>query len=85
MIRAACGINGLFITLEGGEGAGKSVQLEALAAELSGQGHEVSTTREPGGTRLGQRLREILLGLVSDIDPGDTPESMILRARANLT
>ncbi len=69
MIRAACGIHGLFITLEGGEGAGKSVQLEALAAELSSQGRKVVTTREPGGTPLGERIREILLSLDSKLDP----------------
>ncbi len=83
MIRAACGLHGLFITLEGGEGAGKSVQLEALAAELSGQGREVVTTREPGGTPLGERLREILLGLDSDLDP--LAEAMLFAAaRAEL-
>lgn len=83
MIRAACGLHGLFITLEGGEGAGKSVQLEALAAGLSGQGHPVVTTREPGGTPLGERLREILLGLDSDLDP--LAEAMLFAAaRAEL-
>ena len=82
-MRAACGINGLFITLEGGEGAGKSVQLEALAAELSGQGREVVTTREPGGTPLGERLREMLLSLDSDLDP--LAEAMLFAAaRAEL-
>ena len=69
MTRAACGIHGLFITLEGGEGAGKSVQLEALAASLAAQGRNVVTTREPGGTPLGERLRGILLDLDSALDP----------------
>ncbi len=69
MIRAACGLHGLFITLEGGEGAGKSVQLDALATQLKDQSREVITTREPGGTPLGERLREILLGLDSELDP----------------
>ncbi len=69
MIRAACGIRGLFITLEGGEGAGKSVQLEALTTELSRLGKHVVTTREPGGTPLGERLREVLLDIDSEFDP----------------
>ncbi|MCH7580635.1 MAG: dTMP kinase [Chloroflexi bacterium] len=83
MIRAACGINGLFITLEGGEGAGKSTQSKALAAALSGQGREVVSTREPGSTPLGDRLREILLGIDSELDP--LAEAMLFAAaRAEL-
>ena len=49
------------ITLEGGEGAGKSTVLSALAQALSGRGEEVVTTREPGGTPLAERIREMLL------------------------
>ena len=56
---------GLFITLEGGEGAGKSVQAETLAQRLAGQGRTVVSTREPGGTPLGERLRDIALDLSS--------------------
>jgi len=56
---------GLFITLEGGEGAGKSVQLDALARELERAGRRVVCTREPGGTPLGERLRDVLLDLSS--------------------
>lgn len=83
MMRAACGLNGLFITLEGGEGAGKSVQLEALAIELSGQGPNVVSTREPGGTPLGERLREVLLDVGSGFDP--LAEAMLFAAaRAEL-
>jgi dTMP kinase len=52
---------GLFITLEGGEGGGKSHQLEALAARVEAQGRAVTRTREPGGTPLGEHLRAILL------------------------
>lgn len=52
---------GSFITLEGGEGAGKSTQLAAAQAWLQDEGHEVVATREPGGTTLGERVREILL------------------------
>ena len=53
---------GLFIALEGGEGAGKSTQVTLLAEALRAQGREVVTTFEPGDSAVGQRLREILLG-----------------------
>ncbi|MCC7128600.1 MAG: dTMP kinase [Microbacteriaceae bacterium] len=52
---------GVFITLEGGDGSGKSTQLEALVSWLEQQGRTVLTTREPGGTELGEELREIVL------------------------
>jgi dTMP kinase len=54
---------GLFITLEGGEGAGKSLQAEALARRLEAASLTVVRTREPGGTPLGERLRDVLLDL----------------------
>jgi dTMP kinase len=52
---------GRFISLEGGEGAGKSTQLKALADELRGRGIEVVETREPGGSDGAERIRELLL------------------------
>lgn len=52
---------GFFITLEGGEGAGKSSLLELLATHLRNNGYEVVTTREPGGTQLGEAIRSLLL------------------------
>lgn len=52
---------GKFITFEGLDGAGKSTQLEKLACWLREQGIDVITTREPGGTELGQKLRTVLL------------------------
>jgi dTMP kinase len=52
---------GFFIAVEGGDGAGKSTQVEALAEWIRGKGHEVVVTREPGATPIGQRLRAILL------------------------
>jgi dTMP kinase len=55
-----------FVTFEGVEGCGKSTQLALAAARLRERGHRVVETREPGGTRLGARLREILL------DPAET-------------
>lgn len=54
-------MNGLFVTLEGPEGAGKTVIAKRLVAEIERRGRVVVSTREPGGTRLGERLRAILL------------------------
>jgi dTMP kinase len=53
---------GLFVTVEGPEGAGKTTQAARLARFLEGRGRSVTLVREPGGTELGERLREILLG-----------------------
>jgi dTMP kinase len=52
---------GLFIAFEGGEGSGKSTQMDAFAQWLRGRGREVVTTREPGGTQIGGRIRDLLL------------------------
>ena len=52
---------GVFIALEGGEGAGKSTQAKLLERWLSSAGHDVVLTREPGGTAVGAALRTILL------------------------
>ena len=52
---------GRFISLEGGEGVGKSTQLAALAEALAAQGIEVVVTREPGGSEGAERIRELLL------------------------
>ena len=61
-------MSGRFITLEGGEGAGKSSNLAWLAERLREAGVPVTVTREPGGTDLAERIRQVLL------DPG--PEAM---------
>ena len=50
----------MFITLEGPEGAGKTTQLRALADFLRGCGYDVVTTREPGGTAIGDQIRHVL-------------------------
>ncbi|MFE2292007.1 dTMP kinase [Streptomyces sp. NPDC059452] len=56
---------GFFLALEGGDGAGKSTQVEALADWIRAKGHEVVVTREPGATPVGRRLRSILLDVSS--------------------
>ncbi|MGW7400311.1 dTMP kinase [Streptomyces cyaneofuscatus] len=56
---------GFFLALEGGDGAGKSTQVEALADWIRSKGHEVVVTREPGATPVGKRLRSILLDVSS--------------------
>ncbi|MGH6649793.1 MAG: dTMP kinase [Sphingopyxis sp.] len=54
-------MSGRFITLEGGEGAGKSTQLRALAATLAARGIDVVTTREPGGSPGAEAIRTLLM------------------------
>ncbi|MGV1004410.1 MAG: dTMP kinase [Candidatus Nanopelagicales bacterium] len=56
---------GAFIVFEGGEGAGKSTQVGLLASGLRALGYPVLVTREPGGTPLGEAIRELLLGTSS--------------------
>lgn len=60
---------GLFISFEGGEGAGKTTQIARLAAALRADGREVVVTLEPGGTELGQAVRRILLTPGSHVTP----------------
>ncbi len=52
---------GKFITLEGGEGAGKSTQVSRLAERLRAKDREIVVTREPGGSPLGERVRKVIL------------------------
>jgi dTMP kinase len=58
--------SGRFITLEGIDGAGKSSHIDALAAWLRRRDHEVVVTREPGGTPLAERIRELVLHMPMD-------------------
>jgi dTMP kinase len=51
----------MFVTFEGLDGSGKSTQAELLRARLEGDGIEVVATREPGGTELGEKLRDLVL------------------------
>lgn len=60
---------GLFITFEGGDGSGKSTQALMLTQWLTGEGHTVVRTREPGGTEVGIEIRELVLHHRGEIDP----------------
>lgn len=53
--------SGLFITFEGGEGAGKTTLIDEIVRQLKQEGHSVLKTREPGGTQLGEAIRNLLL------------------------
>jgi dTMP kinase len=65
------GEHGRFITIEGPDGSGKTTQVERLAERLRTAGRPVVVTREPGGTRLGEELREILLARRGGVEPTD--------------
>lgn len=67
---------GLFISFEGGEGCGKSTQIAALKAHLESEGHAVIQTREPGGTPLGESVRNLLQH--DEAGQGMSPESELL-------
>lgn len=54
-------MTGLFITFEGGEGAGKSTQIKRLAKQFEANGHEVVLTREPGGAAAAESIRDLLV------------------------
>lgn len=76
---------GRFITFEGPEGAGKSTHLKALAEKLKARGIPVLTTREPGGTRLGETVRGILQFDTAGESPVPTAELLLfLASRAQL-
>ncbi|WP_091653960.1 dTMP kinase [Micromonospora pallida] len=71
---------GLFVVFEGGEGAGKSTQVTRLAETLGGQGREVVTTREPGATPVGQRIRALVLGAPGSDTPSPRAEALLYAA-----
>jgi dTMP kinase len=74
--------NGIFITLEGSEGAGKSTMMDRTEAWLASAGHNVVTTREPGGTPLAEDIRGLVLDASGDDEdsPGELTELLLMFA-----
>jgi dTMP kinase len=75
-------VNGRFITLEGGEGVGKSTNLEVVVKRVEAAGHPVLTTREPGGTPLAEEIRDLFLEVRAEPVAGITELLLIFAARA---
>lgn len=75
-------MRGLFITLEGPEGAGKTTNRAYLAEQLQAQGFAVALTREPGGTALAEQIRAILLAPHDEVMAVDTELLLMFAARA---
>lgn len=74
----------MFITLEGPDGSGKSSQVASLAEFLRGQGYEVITTREPGGTEISNQVREIIMQMSNRAMHPRTETLLFCSARAQL-
>ena len=75
-------VRGRFITFEGIEGAGKSTQISYLAEHLRNAGHDVVTTREPGGTSYAEQIRELVLAPCEEVVAPMTELLLIFAARA---
>ncbi len=73
---------GLFITLEGPDGSGKTTQAKLLAERLRHEGYQVLETAEPGGTRIGQQIRSILLNAANQELRPTTELLLMFAARA---
>jgi dTMP kinase len=71
-----------FLSLEGGEGAGKTTVLKALRAELEAGGGEVVCTREPGGTPLAEKIRTLLLDPAHEPPTAETELQLMFASRA---
>lgn len=76
-------MSGLFVTVEGPEGAGKSTLVAALADRIAGAGHEVVRVREPGGTPVAEAARRVFLDPALDASPL-AEVFLLLAARADL-
>lgn len=75
-------MRGKFITMEGGEGAGKSTMMDRVARWLEDSGHSVVRTREPGGTELAEKLREVLLDRQNSTLSGQSELLLLFAARS---
>jgi len=75
-------VSGRFVTLEGGEGVGKSTNLSIVVELIEAAGHSVVTTREPGGTPLAEEIRRLFLGVREEPVAGLTELLLIFAARA---
>ncbi len=75
-------MTGRFITLEGGEGVGKSTNMDLVVELVRQAGHQVLTTREPGGTPLAEEIRSLFLGVREEPVAGLTELLLIFAARA---
>src|SRR5262245_14429022 len=80
--KTAGGVQGLFITFEGGEGAGKSTQIARLAEYLRACGDEVLATREPGGSPGAEALRHVILSGAAE-PLGPAMEALLFAAARN--
>ncbi|MCE5204243.1 MAG: dTMP kinase [Actinomycetia bacterium] len=78
-------MRGVFITFEGGDGSGKSTQVRRLAAALEAAGADVLVLREPGGTPVGESVREILLGPSHETMTPEAEFLLFAASRAELT
>ena len=74
----------MFITIEGGEGAGKSTQIRHISEWLQAAGHEVICTRQPGGTVIAEQIRDILLNRDHHLQSPTTELLLAFAARAQL-
>ncbi len=74
----------MFITLEGPEGSGKSMQIPDLAAFIREQGFEVLTTREPGGTPIGDQIRQVIMRMDNTMMHPNTEILLFCAARAQI-
>jgi dTMP kinase len=74
----------MFITLEGPEGSGKTSQIPALAVHIRSLGHDVLLTREPGGTLIGDQIRNVLVSLENKALTPQAETLLFLAARAQL-
>ena len=77
-------MKGKFITFEGSEGCGKSTQSKLLAQYLRRKGYRVVYLREPGGTKISEKIRKILLDAKNDSMSQETEMLLYMAARAQI-